>query len=268
MSILQGKNVLIVGQESPQINKLESELKASGATIHSKDCDAVSDESIQSSGVDVIIVNHLHDGDICRNTLLALRDGNSGNVLPIFVLVDGSDEKIQEAYALGAADYVIPDEDSASVLMKIKTVLGDDDNLSDGSAIDITPEKADVSKTGIRVYVIEDDPLLRNLLSIKLEKSSFPFEFSSDGRNAIEAMLQFKPDIVILDLMLPGKSGFDVLAEIKSNQFLKAVPVLVFSNRDGQDDKHKAQELGAVGFYVKAMTDLTELIETIESHVA
>jgi len=65
--------------------------------------------------------------------------------------------------------------------------------------------------------------------------------------------------------MLPGRSGFEVLTEIKNDKKLSDVPVVVFSNRDGQEDRQKASELGAKGFYVKAMTDLSELIETIES---
>tara|TARA_B100000508_G_scaffold120126_1_gene101095 strand:- start:10406 stop:11215 length:810 start_codon:yes stop_codon:yes gene_type:complete len=268
MSVLSDKNVLIVGEDNPQISNLENLLKTNNAHLHHALCGDVTDDSVESAKIDVVILNHLHDGDICKNTLLALRDGRTGKVVPVFVLVDGSEERIQEAYALGAADYIIPEEDVESVMLKINAVVGQDEDFSDGSAIDITPGKVEVTTSGVRVYVIEDDPLLRNLLSIKLEKSEFPYEFSSDGRNVIEAMQQFKPDIVILDLMLPGKSGFDVLAEIKDNETLKELPVLVFSNRDGQDDKHRAEELGAVGFYVKAMTDLSELIETIESHVS
>lgn len=268
MSILAGKNILIVGEETSQIQNLETELKQSGANIIAKPCEMVTTDSIEADSIHVVVLNHLHDGEICKAMMLSLRDGRETKVLPVFVLVDGSEDKIQEAYALGAADYITPDEDAQSILAKITAVLGDDNNFSDGSAIDITPDEVDITKKGVRVYVIEDDPLLRNLLSIKLEKTGFPYEFSSDGRNVVETMLQFKPDIVILDLMLPGKSGFDVLAEIKANETLKSIPVLVFSNRDGQDDKHKAKELGAVGFYVKAMTDLSDLIETIESHVS
>jgi len=67
--------------------------------------------------------------------------------------------------------------------------------------------------------------------------------------------------------MLPGKSGFDILAELKDDEVLKNIPVIVFSNRDGQEDRARAKELGAVDFYVKAMTDLSELIEKIEATV-
>jgi DNA-binding response OmpR family regulator len=65
--------------------------------------------------------------------------------------------------------------------------------------------------------------------------------------------------------MLPGKDGFEVFAELKADQQTRDVPIIVFSNRDGLNDRKQAQELGAAAFYVKAMTDLSELVAKIES---
>jgi DNA-binding response OmpR family regulator len=65
--------------------------------------------------------------------------------------------------------------------------------------------------------------------------------------------------------MLPGKEGFELLEELKKSEQTKNVPVIVFSNRDGVNDRKIAEELGATGFYVKAMTDLSELVEKIEA---
>ena len=64
--------------------------------------------------------------------------------------------------------------------------------------------------------------------------------------------------------MLPVKNGFEILAELKADLELKKIPVIVFSNRDSQEDKQKTFSLGAERFFVKAMTDLSFLIETIE----
>ena len=68
--------------------------------------------------------------------------------------------------------------------------------------------------------------------------------------------------------MLPVKNGFEILAELKADATLKSLPVIVFSNRDAQEDKQKVFELGADRFFVKAMTDLSVLIETIEELTA
>lgn len=267
MKALTDKHILIVGDENTQITDLKQILKGHGMTIHTTTCDSVNKEFFEKQPVDLVLLNHLHEGETCKDVLSELRSPEALQVIPVLVLVPENDENIQEAFGHGATDYITPQEDIGSIVQKMKAIFGQNDTFANVSTIDITPTKTTVTATGIRVFVVEDDPLLRNLLSIKLEKSSFPFEFSSDGKDSLPAMKQFKPDIIILDLMLPGKSGFDVLSEVKSDDELKDLPVIVFSNRDGQDDRHKAQELGAVGFYVKAMTDLSELIETIESHV-
>ena len=266
MSVLTSKHILVVGDENSQIHNLEQILKLHGMIIHTSTCDSVTPQMVEEQGIDMLLLNHLHEGEACKSMLNAVRSASLSKVIPIFILVEDSEEKIQEALSDGAADYITPDEDLDSIVQKMKTIFGQGDN-SGASAIDITPHVASVTSTGIKVYIIEDDPLLRNLLSIRLDKSSFPYEFSSDGKDTLPALDQFKPDIIILDLMLPGRSGLDVLAEIKADKRFVDIPVIVFSNRDGQDDRHKAKELGAVGFYVKAMTDLSELIETIESHV-
>lgn len=267
MSILTSKNVLIVGNENSQIQSLEEILHAHGIIIHKTDCESFTHEKINDLKIDFILVNHLHEAHKCSETLSTLKTGVLTQVIPILILTDDNAAKIQEALDLGATDYIIPQEDSHSVLQKIKALFTDSVGSSDGIAIDISPIKASVTSTGIKVYVVEDDPLLRNLLSIRLDKSSFPYEFSGDGNMVLKKMHQFNPDIIILDLMLPGKSGFEILEEIKTDGKLARIPVVVFSNRDGQEDRKKAKDLGAVAFYVKAMTDLSELIETIESLV-
>lgn len=263
MSVLTNKSVLVVGDENAQIHNLEDELRSMGVAVNASTCALVTADSINEQKVSLIILNHLHEGDTCRQMLQTLTSTELKEALPVLALVEDDEDKIQEVLMLGATDYITPDESTESVIAKIRTIFGEDSGSSGDSVIDISPLKADVSKTGVRVYVVEDDPLLRNLLSIRLDRSSFPYEFS-DGSQDISTIRQFNPDVIILDLMLPGKSGLDILAEVKADDTLKDRPVIVFSNRDGQEDRHKAKELGAVGFYVKAMTDLSELIETIE----
>lgn len=263
MSVLTNKNILVVGDENTQIHNLEQELVTLGAVLHTSTCDSVTSEMVNEKHISLVVLNHLHDGETCREMLRTLTTAELNEALPVLALVEDTEEKIQDVLMLGATDYLTPAEDIDSIIGKMRTIFGEDSGSSGDSVIDITPGRASVSTTGVRVYVVEDDPLLRNLLSIRLDRSSFPYEFS-DGSQELQAIRQFNPDVIILDLMLPGKSGFEILAEVKQDDELKECPVIVFSNRDGQDDRHQAKELGAVGFYVKAMTDLSELIETIE----
>lgn len=266
MSVLRSKHILLIGDENNQLNTLESKLQSHGMISHKTTCEGLSFERIKELGVDVAIVNHLHGDELCKNVFDKLKPAQDDNsLLPVLVQVNGSDEEIQDALIQGAADYITPGEDDSLVVSKIQAVLGQSNDFSTVSVIDISPTEASTTATGVKVYVVEDDPLLRNLLSVKLQKSSFPYEFSDTGENIIEKIKTFNPDVIILDLMLPVKDGFEVLTEIKSEELLKNKPVIVFSNRDGQEDRQRVKELGANKFFVKAMTDLSELIEVIES---
>ena len=267
MSALTSKRVLLVGDTNKHVSALVTALEAHGMTVDTATCEAASANELDTKGVDLILLNHTQGKNTCAAVLDVLQQADFSKVVPVFAFVEDSNQRIEEVLNHGAADYITPDEDPQSVIQKIKTIFGQGDNFIGPSIIDITPRHAKSTTPGTRVFVVEDDPLLRNLLSIRMEQSSFCYAFSSDGQGTLPVMKQFKPDVIILDLMLPGKSGFDVLEEVKGDEALAAVPVVVFSNRDSQEDRQKAKQLGAAGFYVKAMTDLSELIETIEKLV-
>ena len=265
MSVLSSKTVLVVGHENSQIHELEETLMGHGVTLVHMSCKDVSSKSITEKNIDMVLLNHLHENDACLEVFDALHVSDMRGVLPVFALINGTEKEIQNILALGAADYLTPQEDVSTTIQKMKTIFGQGLNYSGDSVIDITPEVVQITKSGIKVYVVEDDPLLRNLLSIRFEKSEFVYTVNENGDNVVSEVAEFKPTVVILDLMLPGKDGFEVLAELKENNQTKNIPIIVFSNRDGVNDRKKASELGAVGFYVKAMTDLSELVSKIEA---
>jgi DNA-binding response OmpR family regulator len=265
MSELTNKNILIVGEENSQVQSLIEISKAHGMRVFKTRCEDFEKDIIEKEDIEIIFLNHLHEDDPCKNMLSFLKEDILSRTVPIFALVEDNSEKIQNVLNLGATDFVVPHEETKAVIQKMKAVFSSDDSFLGHRTIDISPIESSVTTKGIRVYVVEDDPLLRNLLSIRLGNSSFPYEFSTDGKAVIELMHKFNPDILILDLMLPGISGFEVLQQVRNDEALKALPVIVFSNRDGQEDRKKAEELGAAAFYVKAMTDLSELVTTIEA---
>jgi len=265
MSILAGKHVLVIGEETEQISKVEAALITYGAEITSTTCETAQADTIISQSAHLILLNHLHEGSPCRTLLQSLQQQRLHSTTPIFALVQDDQLHINEAFLLGAFDYITPAEDVHTVIDKIKSVLQEGSTGPDGTVIDITSQ-ASTATSGTKVFVVEDDPLLRNLLAVKFEKSNLPFEIASDGEGVVEKVLRYKPDIVVLDLMLPGKDGFVVLEELKASGAAN-IPVLVFSNKDSQEDRARAKSLGAADFRVKAMTDLSELLVLIESTI-
>ncbi|MFT7644364.1 MAG: CheY-like chemotaxis protein [Candidatus Paceibacteria bacterium] len=264
MSVLAGKHFLIVGSENLQIRNLKETLQSHGVIAYEMSCDELSPEKVHELNIDFIFLNYLDDSRNCKNLLSILRMTDFSKLIPSFILVDNVISRIEEVISYGATDYLTPEESTETTLQKIRTIFTEDNKFTGSSSIDITPMETSPTAKGTRVYVVEDDPLLRDLLSMKFVKSSFPFAFSKDGKQAIAHIKQFQPDVVILDLMLPGVDGFDLLFEIKNDPLVKDIPVIIFSNRDVSTDRQKAQEMGAAAFYVKAMTDLSELVKKIE----
>jgi DNA-binding response OmpR family regulator len=267
MSTLLNRHFLVVGDDTDQLTQVIDKLTAIGAHVATVSCEELTPEFVNDNNIDFIIYNHLNRDTLCEHLRSYLKKQGLAQTIPVVALVKNAEKDIQSALDYGVAEYVTPQDDVNAIINKITALNSDDEVFSPGLAIDISPIEAEISTKGIRVFVVEDDPLLRNLLSIRLDKSGFPSEFSKDGENLNQLLKRFKPDLLVLDLMLPGRSGFEILEEVKSDRALQDIPVMVFSNKDESDDRQKAQALGADRFYVKAMTDLSELMESIEEIV-
>ncbi len=119
-----------------------------------------------------------------------------------------------------------------------------------------------------KIFFIEDDDFLRSLVITKLTKEGFVVEASSDGKNALAQIDQFKPSLLLLDLMLPAVSGFDILKEIGENMDWKTLKVIIFSNLGDEEDLRRGEELGADEYLIKANFTLDELVEKIRAIIA
>lgn len=267
MSILSGKNILIISSGTDS-STLEIALKKHRATLFLESCTNVTAKYLTKNHIDLAILYHLHEKEPCLDILRLVQAERSLQGISIFALVPDEEAKINEVLMLGAADYITQAESVTSILIKIKNAFGQPDTLSGSNVIDLVEDEAIVTGKGKRVFVVEDDSLLRNLLEAKLEATGLAHSTAKSGETAVEMIRAFKPHVIILDLMLPVKSGFEILAELKSDPQLCKIPVIIFSNRDAEEDKKRVFDLGAERFFVKAMTDLSDLIETIDDLTA
>ena len=92
-------------------------------------------------------------------------------------------------------------------------------------------------------------------------------EVAEDGVQAIEKITSLRPALVLLDLIMPNKNGFQVLEEIKGNAALSTIPMVVFSNLNQEEDREKAKALGAVDFWVKSDIAITDVIAKISQYI-
>ena len=109
------------------------------------------------------------------------------------------------------------------------------------------------------ILIVEDDEILLRALYMQFKGAGYTLASAEDGEVAMEIAQRIHPDLILLDLLLPKKDGFEVLHDLKSDPKLKNIPVIVLSNLGSQDDIEKTQKLGAVDYFVKADTDLVEL---------
>lgn len=118
------------------------------------------------------------------------------------------------------------------------------------------------------VLVIEDDPFYSNIYKMKLEKEGIYAEVAMDGDAGIAIARKEKPALILTDLIMPGKDGFEILRELKADPNLKDVPVIVLSNLSQEEDMRRAKELGAVEYLVKANISIQDVVEKVKGNLS
>lgn len=116
-----------------------------------------------------------------------------------------------------------------------------------------------------QVLLVEDSKAIQQMYRNKLIMEQFAVVTADNGMEAIKALAQSRPDIILLDLMMPIMDGYKVLQVVKSDQKLKDIPVLVFSAKGQPDEVEKALSLGAAGYIVKSVTKPNEVVEKIRA---
>lgn len=117
------------------------------------------------------------------------------------------------------------------------------------------------------ILVVEDDTFLANAYRVKLTKSGFTIRIALDGDEVFTILAQFTPDVIILDLMIPKKDGFEVLKLLKADDRWKNIPLIVASNLGQEEDVDRAMKMGANDYIIKSDLSLNDLITKIRSYL-
>lgn len=120
----------------------------------------------------------------------------------------------------------------------------------------------------LRVLLIEDDKFLIKLYSDKLIRDGFDVSMAISGEEGLGKVAGEKPDLVLLDVILPQKNGFDILSELKLNPETKHIPVVMLTNLGQDSDVKRGLELGAVDYLVKTDFSITKLPQIVRQHIA
>jgi len=119
-------------------------------------------------------------------------------------------------------------------------------------------------KTGKKVLIVEDDEMLAGMYSEKFSISGYETEVAHNGSEGVKKSFEFKPDIILLDIIMPKMDGFVVLKKLKKNELTEKIPVVMLTNLGQEDDIVKAKTLGAVDYFIKANHTPGDVLKKVE----
>lgn len=193
--------------------------------------------------------------------------------IPVIIISNsGEGVEVKKVLDLGACDYLIKaDFTPEEVLKKVEACFQHPNRNQPSRHIEERPmplAKKNISGQSPNqktVLIIEDDPILADVAKIKLEKEGFEVRIADTGKAGIQALQEKKPDIVLLDVMLPDIDGFqvmEIIQEQKSSGMFR-IPILFLSNFGSEENKDRALSLGAVDYMVKANFTTDEIVKRI-----
>lgn len=120
----------------------------------------------------------------------------------------------------------------------------------------------------VTILIVEDDPAILSGIKAAVADESWNIETAENGKEAIEHIREKKPNLVLLDIMMPKMDGIEFLESVKGDKILDGVPIVVLTNLGSDDDKENALKLGAKDYIVKADLDVDTIPETIKSYLS
>ncbi len=118
-----------------------------------------------------------------------------------------------------------------------------------------------------KILLVEDDIILAKAIVIALKEAGFTTKIALDGEAGLMKARDFKPDLILLDLLMPKKSGEDVLAELKKDKKTKNIPVFIVTVRSEPEAISLCTRLGAEGYFVKSNYTLAEIVREVKKHL-
>jgi two-component system alkaline phosphatase synthesis response regulator PhoP len=118
-----------------------------------------------------------------------------------------------------------------------------------------------------KILIIEDEVFLSKVLKLKFTEEGFDVSTASDGEAGLKKARENMPDLILLDLILPKLSGFEVLEKLKKDPQTKAIEVIVLSNLGQEDDVKRCKQLGAKDYLVKANWSLADVINKVKTYL-
>ncbi len=277
------KNILVVEDDATLRTVIEDKLTKSGYTVElAVDGKDAMDKLHAESHPDLILLDVIMPRKNGMEVLEEMHSDINLSAIPVIMLSNsGQTADKDRAKELGAKDFLMKETtDMEEILEKVQALIGGGMPMSkqDGGVpsksrftIDLNetvPAQNADAKKGQRLLTVEDDQFLRKLFVQKFTTAGFTVKDAEDAKEAFSILENWKPEIILLDLILPDISGFEILATLKKDERLKNIPIIILSNLGQKQDIDRAMSLGAEGFMVKASFTLEEITEHVQKVLA
>lgn len=266
----EAKKIFILEDEAILRDALMQKLHKEGFDVSSAADGAEGLRSITEEKPDLVLLDVMLPGMDGFAVLEHLRaDPRTRDIAVIIISNSGQPVEIERALKLGVKDYLIKAQfDPAEVIEKVGKVFGMRLAAAGVSAAVVREEPGgsiaqSAAEGMLRVLIVEDDKFLRQLLVKKFTGNGFAVDEAIDGNEALALLRKRAPHIVLLDLLLPGIDGFEVLRQMRSTPEFSKIPVMVLSNLGQQEDIKRAKTLGANDYLVKANFSLDEIVDRV-----
>lgn len=195
------------------------------------------------------------------------KDPSLSSIPVIVVSNSGQPVEINRALSLGVKDYLVKAQfDPEEVLVKIRAQFRKNEPSSSVESLEgaMNQKEVTIDLKGKKIMWVEDDQFLNDIIARKLSTTKCVFFHSSEGEEALKIIDKEMPDIIMLDIILSGMDGFEILRRIKNDPKTKHIPVILLSNLGQASDIEKGKSLGAIRFMVKATVTPNEIIDQIK----
>jgi len=253
--------ILVIEDEGLLVEVLSKKLKARGYAVKVARDGEEGLAILRQGDIDLVLLDMMMPKMNGYEVLENIREEKM--TVPVIIISNsGQPVDIEKAKALGANDYIVKaDLDPEEIAVKVKKALsGEKDD-------DLSAEEKKLHQSGKKVVLVaEDDLFLRELCAKKLAKVGYQVVEAIDGSQAYEKIVGLKPDLVLLDIIMPGLEGFEILRRVRAHAVTEvaATPIIIFSNLGQDADRKKGLELGANDYLIKSNFTIDEIVKKIE----
>lgn len=116
-----------------------------------------------------------------------------------------------------------------------------------------------------KIAILEDDPTISQMYRMKFEATGFDVQLASDGERGVALVEDFRPDLILLDMQMPRKNGYEALKEIRATDWGKSIPVIVLTNMGEEESPKELRSLGIESYIVKADLTPSQVVERVKN---